>query len=173
MPSFVGLHVGDFGCGYNADFLRPHLDEIAHATLADVSLADDLKARSNITAIEGVLPDSLAAVPDESLDFVLCNNILEHLTDPLGALVHCRRVVKPSGVCFFNVPCWRGKYFLELVAFRLHWAAAAEIDDHKQYFEPRDLWRLLVQAGFRPRGITCGRHKFGMNTFAVCRPAAR
>ncbi len=171
VPSFAGLRVGDFGCGYNADFLRPHLDEIAHATLVDVSLAPDLKSRSNVTAIEGTLPDSLASLPDDSLDFVLCNNILEHLHDPRAVLVHCRRIVKPTGLCYFNVPSWRGKFFLELVAFDLGWSAAAEIDDHKDYFDVHDLWRLLVRAGFRPREITCGKHKFGMNSFAVCRKA--
>jgi SAM-dependent methyltransferase len=168
-PSFAGLTVGDFGCGYDAEFLRPHLDRVAHATLVDVSLAPDLKSRANVTAIEGVLPEALTAVPDDSLDFVLCNNILEHLPDPLGALVHFRRIVKPDGICYFNVPSWRGKFFLELVAFKLRWSAAAEIDDHKDYFDPRDLWRLLVRAGFRPSEIRCGAHKLGMNTFAVCR----
>jgi len=172
VPSFSGLRVGDFGCGYHAEFLRPHLHEVAHATLVDVSLAEDLQGRPNVTAIEGTLPASLTAVPDASLDFILCNNILEHLTDPLGALVHFRRIVRPTGICFFNVPSWRGKYFLELVAFKLRWSAAAEIDDHKEYYEPRDLWRLLVRAGFRPSEIDCRRHKFGMNTLAVCRPTA-
>jgi len=169
VPSFSGLQVGDFGCGYDAEFLRPHLDQTAHATLVDVSLAPDLKQRSNVTAIEGTLPGSLQAVPDESLDLVLCHNVLEHLHDPLAALVHFRRIVKPNGVCFLNVPSWRGKYFLELVAFKLHWSAAAEIEDHKDYFETKDLWRMLVRAGFRPSEIDCRSHKLGMNTIAVCR----
>jgi 2-polyprenyl-3-methyl-5-hydroxy-6-metoxy-1,4-benzoquinol methylase len=171
VPSFSGLRIGDFGCGYDAEFLRPHMDKVAHATLVDVSLAPDLKSRANVTAIEGPLPAALTGLPSASLDVVLCNNVLEHLVDPQGALVECRRLVKPTGVCFFNVPSWRGKYFLELVAFKLRWSAAAEIEDHKDYYEPRDLWRMLVRAGFRPSEITCRRHKFGMNTMAVCRLA--
>jgi SAM-dependent methyltransferase len=169
IPSFAGLRIGDFGCGYDAEFVRPHLDEVAHATLVDVSLAPDLKTRANVTAVEGTLPESLVSIPDDSLDFVLCNNILEHLVDPVASLQHFRRVVKPGGVSYFNVPSWRGKYFLELVAFRLRWSAAAEIDDHKDYFDTHELWRLLVRAGFRPREIEVRTHKFGMNTLAVCR----
>ena len=42
------------------------------------------------------------------------------------------------------------------------------MDDHKTYYDPRDLWPLLVRAGFRPQAIRCLRHKFGLNTFAVC-----
>jgi len=68
-----------------------------------------------------------------------------------------------------NVPSWRGKRFLELSAYRLGLSPAEEIDDHKAYYDPRDLWPLLVRAGFRPSEIRCFRHKFGLNTFAVCR----
>jgi hypothetical protein len=28
---------------------------------------------------------------------------------------------------------------------------------------------MLVAAGFKPSRIHCRRHKFGLNTFAVCR----
>jgi hypothetical protein len=45
------------------------------------------------------------------------------------------------------------------------------MDDHKAYYDPRDLWPLLVRAGFRPSDIRCFRHKFGLNTFAECRRA--
>jgi SAM-dependent methyltransferase len=169
IPSFAGKAIGDFGCGYRAEFVRPHLFEVGHATLVDVTLADDLKADPHVTAIEGTLPDALAPVPSGSLDVVLCNNVLEHLAEPRVALEHFRRIVKPGGVCYFNVPSWRGKFFLELIAFKLHMTSPIEIDEHKNYFEKEDLWRLLVSAGFKPSEIACHKHKFGLNTFAVCR----
>ena len=43
------------------------------------------------------------------------------------------------------------------------------MEDHKMYYDPRDLWPLLVRAGFRPSHIRVFRHKFRLNTFAVCR----
>ena len=43
------------------------------------------------------------------------------------------------------------------------------MNDHKTYYDPRDLWPMLVQAGFRPQDIKVHRHKFGLNTFAACR----
>jgi hypothetical protein len=46
---------------------------------------------------------------------------------------------------------------------------AIEMDDHKCYYDPRDLWPMLVLSGFRPSGISCRRHKLGLNTFAACR----
>jgi SAM-dependent methyltransferase len=167
--SFAGKRVGDFGCGFHATFVRSILSEVDHAVLVDVALADDLKGNRRVTAIEGVLPDALAEIPDGSLDVVLCVSVLEHLWDPLATLRETRRVLASRGVCLVNVPSWRGKRFLEFSAYRLGLSPACEMDDHKTYFDPRDLWPLLVQAGFVPHDISCYRHKFGLNTFAACR----
>ncbi len=167
--SFAGLRVGDLGCGYDARFVRTVLDEVESAVLVDVSLAPDLASHPRVTAIEGVLPEAADGIPDGSLDVVLCISVLEHLPDPLALLRAGRRVLAPGGICLVNVPSWRGKRFLELSAFRLHLSPAEEMDEHRRYYDPRDLWPLLVEAGFLPSHIRCRRHKFGLNTFAACR----
>lgn len=168
-PSFRGAAVGDFGCGFDATFLRSVLPELDRAVVVDVALAEDLKADRRIEAIEGTLPESLAGIADASLDVVLCTSVLEHLWDPMATLVEFRRIVAPGGVCLVNVPSWAGKKMLEFAAFRLGVSPACEMDDHKTYYDPKDLWPLLVRAGFVPHGIKCYRHKFGLNTFAACR----
>jgi SAM-dependent methyltransferase len=166
---FAGKAIGDFGCGYRATLTRSLLEEVASATVIDVALADDLKDNPKVRAIEGTLPEALRAVADGSLDVVLCVSVLEHLWRPDVALAEFHRILAPGGVCVVNVPSWRGKRFLELSAFRLGLSPPEEMDDHKRYFDPRDLWPLLVQAGFVPHGIRCYRYKFGLNTFAACR----
>jgi SAM-dependent methyltransferase len=172
VTNFAGLRLGDFGCGYEARFVRSVLDEVGHATLVDVALAPDLKADPRVTAIEGALPDALRAIDDDSMDVVLCISVLEHLWDPVALLRELRRVAAPGAVCLVNVPSWRGKRFLEFSAFRLGLSPAEEIRDHKTYYDPRDLLPLLAQAGFRPHDIDCYKHKFGLNTFAACRMPA-
>ena len=167
-PDFADQCVGDFGCGYHATFLRSILPEIKRAVLVDVSLAPDLKSNPKISAMEGVLPEALAGIPSSSLDTVLCVSVLEHLWDPLSALREFHRIVRPGGLCLFNVPSWRGKRFLEFSAFRLGSSPASEMNDHKMYYSPKDLWPLLVRAGFRPQDIHCFSHKFSLNTFAAC-----
>jgi SAM-dependent methyltransferase len=169
VDSFDGRHVGDFGCGYHATFVRSVLDRVESAVLIDVSLADDLKSHAKISAIEGTLPTALERLPDASLDVVLCTSVIEHLWEPQVALDHLRRITAPGGICLVNVPSWLGKRALEFAAFRLGVSPRAEMDDHKIYFDPRDLWPLLVRAGFTPHNIKCFRHKGGLNTFAVLR----
>jgi len=167
---FEGKAIGDFGCGFNADLVRSVLSEVASATLVDLAISPDLKRHRNVTAIEGTLPDVLAQVPTASLDAVICNNVLEHLWEPAPVLQHIRRALRPGAIAFINVPSWRGRFFLETAAFRLKLAPVEEMDDHKRYYSPEELWTLLVQGGFRPIEIArCGTHKFGLNSFAECK----
>jgi 2-polyprenyl-3-methyl-5-hydroxy-6-metoxy-1,4-benzoquinol methylase len=165
--SLQGKDVADFGCGYEATFMRNVLDEVRSATLVDVALAGDLASRAKVRAIEGLLPEVLEAIPDQSLDTVLCMSVVEHLWEPAATLAHFHRVLRPGGICAVNVPSWRGKRALEFSAFKLGLSPASEMDDHKTYYDPRDLWPLMVAAGFKPHAITCVRHKFGLNTFAT------
>jgi SAM-dependent methyltransferase len=169
VDTFAGKRLGDFGCGYDATFVRSVLDELGHATVVDVALAPDLKQDQRVTAIEGTLPEAAEKLEDDALDVVLSISVLEHLWEPVRMLRELRRVCSPGGTCLVNVPSWRGKWFLEFSAYRLGLSPAEEMDDHKRYYDPRDLWPLLVEAGFVAREIRCYKHKFGLNTFAVCR----
>ena len=164
-----GKRIGDFGCGHDARIARSFLTSADHLVLVDLSVSPELKENPKVTAIEGELPDALRALPDASLDIILCNSVLEHLWAPLDAVTAFHRLLTPDGVALINVPSWRGKWFLEFSAFRLGLSPPEEMDDHKAYYDPRDLWPMLVRAGFLPHNITCFRHKFGLNTFAVCR----
>jgi 2-polyprenyl-3-methyl-5-hydroxy-6-metoxy-1,4-benzoquinol methylase len=164
-----GKDVADIGCGYEATTMRRYLDSVRGATLVDLSLADDLKAHPNVTAVKGELPGVLNGIPSRSLDVILCMSVIEHLWEPELTLREFRRLLRPGGVCAVNVPSWAGKRFLEFSAFKLGFSPAEEMEDHKMYYDPRDLWPLLVQAGFRPSHIRVFKHKFRLNTFAVCR----
>jgi 2-polyprenyl-3-methyl-5-hydroxy-6-metoxy-1,4-benzoquinol methylase len=169
VPDFAGRRVGDFGCGFDATFARSVLPTAAHVVLVDVALADDLKGHPRVTAIEASLPEALQPLESSSFDVIVFNSVLEHLWEPQRALAELWRLARPGGVVLVNVPSWRGKRLLELSAFRLGKSPAEEMDDHKAYYDPRDLWPLLVRAGFKPSDIRCFRHKFGLNTWAECR----
>jgi SAM-dependent methyltransferase len=171
--SLAGKDVADVGCGYEATFMRHVLADVRSATLLDVSLAEDLAAHPKVSAIEGLLPAAMDAVPDRSLDVVLCMSVIEHLWEPDRTMAHFHRVLRPGGVCLVNVPSWRGKTALEFSAFKLGLSPAEEMDDHKMYYDPRDLWPLMVRAGFAPHAIRCFRHKFFLNTFAVATTGPR
>jgi len=166
--------VADFGCGYQASFARRLLPRVRSLLLVDLYLADDLDQIAKVDARAGLIEEVLPTVASRSLDVVLCLSVLEHLEEPQLVLDHFRRILVPGGSALINVPSWYGKPLLELSAFRLGLSPAVEMDDHKRYYDPRDLWPMLVRAGFRPSAISCRRRKFGITTFAVCRaPSGR
>jgi SAM-dependent methyltransferase len=169
VPSFGGKRVGDFGCGFHASFVRTILDDASKVVLGDVALADDLQKHPKVEAHVGPLEATLGALPDASLDVIMCISVLEHLWEPTVVLEQFHRVLAPGGICLLNVPSWAGKRYLELSAFKLKLSPAYEMNDHKMYYDVKDFWPLLVRAGFWPEHIRCFPHKFGLNTFAVCR----
>jgi SAM-dependent methyltransferase len=167
--TMAGARIADIGCGYQASLSRNLIDEVAHVTLLDLAIAPDLAQNPKVTLLVGSFDDQIGLIADGSLDTVFCISVLEHLQDDGFALAEFRRILRPGGTLVVNVPSWWGKTALEFSAFRLKLSPREEMDDHKRYYDPRDLWPLLVKAGFVPHGIRCKRHKFGLNTLAVCR----
>ena len=163
-----GKAVGDFGCGYAARLSARFSDKVQALWLVDVALDPALASRPNTRCVVGSLPDAAQQVPTGALDVAMCVSVLEHLHDRRGMLKQLHRATKPGGIVLINVPSWRGKTFLELSAFRLGMSPKAEMDDHKIYYDVKDLWPELVAAGFLPSHIRCFSHKLGLNTFAVC-----
>lgn len=168
----AGLRVCDAGSGFHATLARELCGMGARVTAVDLALSPALREVPGMACVEGELPAVLESLPGASWDLVQCLSVLEHLRRPGEALAHFHRMLAPGGLCLVNVPSWRGKRFLEFSAFRLGLSPRAEMDDHKRYYDERDLWPILVEAGFLPSGIRCFSHKFGLNTFAACRKGA-
>ena len=145
-----GARFADFGCGYEARFAGSILDRVKSATLVDLAIAGDVKRDPKVTALEGPIEEVAKTIPDASFDTIVCLSVLEHLNHRQEALNEFRRMLAPGGRLLINVPSWVGKPVLELMAFRLGVSPREEIDDHRIYYNPRDLWPLLVDAGFLP-----------------------
>jgi SAM-dependent methyltransferase len=160
------LRVLDLGCGHDATLLRALGPRVRDGTGVDVSISDAAAATPNLTFIRSTIGEALGQIADRSQDAVLLISVLEHLWDAQETLDACHRVLVPGGTLLVNVPTWRGKTMLELSAFRLHMSPATEMDDHKRYYDRRDLWPMLVAAGFRPSQVHMRRHKLTLNLFA-------
>ncbi len=167
MPRRSDLNVLDLGCGYQATLLRALLPHLTSGLGIDVRISPEIKQAPKLSFIESTIEAALPELEEDRFDLILLISVLEHLWEPLPILEHCRRVLQPGGMLFVNVPTWRGKFFLEFSAFRLGTSPALEMDDHKMYYDRRDLWPLLVRAGFKPSRIKLKYHKFGLNLFAV------
>jgi len=153
VPKTSSLKVLDLGCGYHATFLHNLLPRLAEGVGIDTSVSEQSKSTPRLRFDLGSIESELPKQPDNAYDVVLFISVLEHMWNPGLWLGHCNRVLKIGGVLFVHVPTWYAKPVLELSAFRLKTSPACEMDDHKMYYSKRDLWPLLVSAGFKPSRI--------------------
>lgn len=167
LPQGNELAVLELGCGFRATQLVALADRARRAVGVDFAIAPDVKQLAKFEFHEGPIESTLPKIERAAFDAVLLISVLEHLREPLEAVETAHSLLKPGGVLLINVPTWRGKWFLELSAFRLGLSPKTEMDDHKMYYDLPDLWPMLVRAGFLPSCIQMRRHKFGMNLFAA------
>ena len=169
LPARADLEVLELGCGFRATQLLALAPRLKRGVGVDFRLAPELHQHNKLVFHEAAIEEALVTLSQDSFDAVLLISVLEHLKDPRSVLEAARKLLKPGGVLLVNVPTWRGKRFLEFSAFRLGLSPRTEMDDHKMYYDQRDLWPLLVQAGFQPSQLALRYHKFGLNLFAVAR----
>jgi SAM-dependent methyltransferase len=167
LPDRPNLEVLELGCGFRATQLVALEPRLQRGVGVDFQIDPQLSGRDNLTFYQGTIEETLPKLQSQTFDAVLVISVLEHLSDPLLVIESVRGLLKPSGVLLINVPTWRGKGFLEFFAFRLGLSPKIEMDDHKMYYDKRDLWPLLVRAGFKPSLIKLRYHKFGLNLFAA------
>lgn len=150
----------DLGCGFHATLLQNLKNYSQDLVAVDLSLD---KSINGIKLIEKRIDKDLGFLQTNTVDMLIMNNVLEHLEHPNEILHEIYRVLTNRGVAVVNVPTWLGKKFLEFSAFKLHLSPATEMNDHKMYYDEKDLWPLLVKAGFIPEKLTIKYHKFGLN----------
>jgi SAM-dependent methyltransferase len=167
LPRRNGLEVLELGCGYHAGHLTALRPRLKRGIGVDIKIAPHLHDVEHLTLHEGSIEEILPRLQEERLDAILLISVLEHLREPLFTLESIWQLLKPSGVLLVNVPTWLGKFFLEFSAFRLGLSPKFEIDDHKMYYNKRDLWPLLIRSGFKPSQVKLYYHKFGLNLFAT------
>jgi SAM-dependent methyltransferase len=169
LPKRAGLDLLELGCGFRATQLLALEPRLRHGVGVDFRIAPELGTLQKFRFHEGTIEETLPQLATQSFDAILLISVLEHLRDPLFVIESARGLLKPSGLLLINVPTWLGKSFLEFSAFRLGLSPKIEMDDHKMYYDKRDLWPLLVKAGFKPSQIKLRYHKFRLNLFAVAR----
>lgn len=169
LPRRGDLDILELGCGFGAKNLLALKPRARRAVGVDYQISDAAKRTVGMEFIEGTIEGSMALLAASSFDVILFISVLEHLSEPTLVLQGCHERLRPGGLLLVNVPTWMGKVFLEFSAFRLGTSPKIEMDDHKMYYDKRDLWPLLVKAGFLPSNIRMNYHKFRLNLFAAAR----
>ncbi len=86
---------------------------------------------------------------DQSVDCIVCSEVLEHVTVPTQLLTEMRRVVKKGGVVILSVP---NESVLRFLGTRKSKQGSA-YDTHVNFYTPDTLEKLLFRTGFRIESI--------------------
>jgi SAM-dependent methyltransferase len=78
----------------------------------------DIDQRSGANFIADICKDNSELLPDQTFDFIVCTEVLEHTIQPFHAVTEMYRLLKNGGLIFLTVPfnfrihgplpdCWR------------------------------------------------------------------
>jgi glycosyltransferase involved in cell wall biosynthesis/SAM-dependent methyltransferase len=90
-------------------------------------------------------------LPDETFDVAVLADVIEHTRDPVAALTHVWRVMKPGGLLFLAAPSldsWSARILKERwMEFKL---------EHLFFFDSQTMQSLLFRAGFDQVDVSSG-----------------
>src|SRR5689334_5403232 len=94
-----GLEIGALG----NPMPLPHASEVLYS---DVLLPEQVDAMYPGSRHPDIISDSerFDGVASETFDFVVANHVLEHVTDPIGAVAEWHRILKPEGLLLISLP---------------------------------------------------------------------
>ncbi len=96
------LEVGS-GVGYGIMELAPKADNYIAVDKYDTEISDKLSLENNITFIKTEVPP-LKGIKDNSVDFVVTFQVIEHIEDDKMFLQEIYRVLKPGGKMILTTP---------------------------------------------------------------------
>ena len=115
----------DLGCGEGRHCFGAYMSENIDVFGFDMSLSDVSTAKKNFDQFNenkyskscnfGVADAKNMPFKDNTFDFIVCSEVLEHIIDYQSALSEINRILKPQGKLAVSVP----KFFPEWVCWKL------------------------------------------------------
>ena len=141
------------GCGEGRHTIGALLETSANVIGLDLSIRDLEIAKSrlndfNLSDISTFCTFGVGNINDiplesDSLDAVMCSEVLEHVDSPEESIQELVRVLKPGGVMALSVP----RYLPELICWKLSKEYSETPGGHVRIFKHKQLKDLAVNRG--------------------------
>jgi len=120
------------------------LDKGYHGACYDLGEESRNAIRQNLISYSGKIDvvDDIKVLPTESFDYIFAFEVLEHIEDDIAAIQTWTRHLKPAGNILLSVPAHQKKF-----------GKSDEIVGHIRRYEKKELYRLLLQSGYKDINI--------------------
>ncbi|HEX6242842.1 MAG TPA: class I SAM-dependent methyltransferase [Polyangiales bacterium] len=144
-PIKPGLSIVDVGCGLNRLLSTVKKERGVEGVGVDFKpeVAAYVRDVLKMKVVQGTLHDGHFA--DASVDLVTMNEYLEHEPFPRQVLAEARRITRPGGHLWIEVPrtdCWAAR------VFGSRWSQV-DAPRHLLHFTPATLTQLLERSGYK------------------------
>ena len=143
----------DLGCGEGRHCFGAYMSEEIDVFGFDMSLSDVGKAKENFDQFNentsskscnfGVADAKKLPFKDNTFDFIICSEVLEHIIDYQSALSEINRILKPEGKLAVSVP----KFFPEWICWKLSIDYQNTPGGHVRIFKFKELKKDIVNYG--------------------------
>ena len=156
-----GATMLDVGCGSDHYLLDSVSHKIKSGSGIDVAVRNS--KNGNVT-IRKIRVNEKRPFKSATFDVVTMIAFIEHLDNPEEVLLEAKRVLKKGGRIIITTPMGRAKPFWETLV-KLGLTEEKTTEDHKHYFTPQEIERMLKKNGFRMS--VSENFEAGMNYIAV------
>lgn len=96
-----GLEIG--GSAHNPFGLNT-LNVDIYGSTKTIFKKEEIKQCGRALPVNIIAPGDNIPLPDASEDFIISSHVLEHMPDPIKALIEWDRLIKPNGIIFMIIP---------------------------------------------------------------------
>ena len=143
----------DLGCGEGRHCFGAYMSENIDVFGFDMSLSDVSKAKTNFDQFNekksskscnfGVADAKKLPFKDNTFDYIVCSEVLEHIIDYQSALSEINRILKPQGKLAVSVP----KFFPEWICWKLSLDYRNTPGGHVRIFKFKKLKKDIANYG--------------------------
>lgn len=143
----------DLGCGEGRHCFGAYMSEEIDVFGFDMSLSDVGKAKENFDQFNentstkscnfGVADAKKLPFKDNTFDFIICSEVLEHIIDYQSAISEINRILKPEGKLAVSVP----KFFPEWICWKLSIDYQNTPGGHVRIFKFKELKKDIAGYG--------------------------
>ena len=143
----------DLGCGEGRHCFGAYMSEEIDVFGFDMSLSDVGRAKENFDQFNentstkscnfGVADAKKLPFKDNTFDFIICSEVLEHIIDYQSALSEINRILKPEGKLAVSVP----KFFPEWICWKLSIDYQNTPGGHVRIFKFKELKKDIADYG--------------------------